>query len=252
MPSIKISFPGGSGHILDARLELPNDTPKAYAICCHCFTCSKDMLTTYRISKTMAEKGYATLRLDFTGLGGSEGEFSQTGFSSNIADVLAAINYLREHYQVPSLLIGHSLGGTAILEAAIHTDEIKAVATIASPSQPDHVLHHFGPALTLLEQGIASSIEVAGEYYDIEPEFLDDLRSYDMQERLARLDKPALIFNVVNDALVDEENALELNEWIKADSKIITLDNSDHLLSKKQDANFVVEKIVQWFEQLPN
>lgn len=252
MPSIKISFPGGSGHILDARLELPNNTPKAYAICCHCFTCSKDMLTTYRISKATAEKGYATLRLDFTGLGGSEGEFSQTGFSSNVADVLAAINYLREHYQAPSLLIGHSLGGTAILEAAIHTDEVKAVATIASPSQPDHVLHHFGPALTLLEQGIASSIEVAGEYYDIEPEFLDDLRSYDMQERLVKLDKPALIFNVVNDALVDEENALELNKWIKGDSKIIKLDNSDHLLSKKQDTHFVVEKIVQWFEQLPN
>ena len=250
MPSIKASFPGGSGYTLDARLEMPDDKPRAYVICCHCFTCNKDTLTTYRISKAMAEKGYATLRFDFTGLGGSEGEFSQTGFSSNIADVLAAIEYLRTHHQAPSLLIGHSLGGTAILEAAMQTDEVKAVATIASPSQPDHVLHHFGPALTMLEQGIASSIEVAGQYYDIEPEFIDDLRSYNMQERLNKMEKPALIFNIVNDVLVGEKNAAELNAWIKGGSKIITLDNSDHLLSKKQDTDLVVNTITEWFENI--
>ncbi len=250
MPSIKTSFPGGSGHKLDARLEMPAGTVKAYTICCHCFTCSKDTLTTYRISKAMAEKGYATLRFDFTGLGGSEGEFSQTGFSSNIADVLAAIDYLREHHQPPTLLLGHSLGGTAILEAAMQTDEVKAVATIASPSQPDHVLHHFGHALTLLEQGTPSGIEVAGEYYDIDPEFIDDLRSYDMQDRLSKLEKPTLIFNIVNDALVNETNATELDAWIKGDSKIITLENSDHLLSKKQDSDLVTQNIVDWFEKL--
>ena len=254
MPSIKASFPGGSGHRLDARLEMPSQdnwgTPKAFAICCHCFTCSKDTLTTYRISKALAEKGYATLRFDFTGLGSSEGVFSQTGFSSNVADVLAAIDYLREHHQAPSLLLGHSLGGTAILEAAIQTDEVKAVATIASPSQPDHVLHHFGHALTLLEQGIPSSIEVASEYYDIEPEFIEDLRRYDMQQRLADLHKPALIFNIINDALVSETNAEELDAWIKGDSEVITLENSNHLLSKKQDTDLVADRITEWFEHL--
>ncbi|MDH5388341.1 MAG: alpha/beta fold hydrolase [Gammaproteobacteria bacterium] len=249
MPSIKLTFPGHT-HPLAARLEMPEGTPKAFAICCHCFTCSKDTLTTYRISKNMAKQGYATLRFDFTGLGGSEGEFSQTCFSTNVADVLAAIEYLRTHYQAPELLIGHSLGGTAALEAAIQTEEVKAIATIASPSQPDHVLHHFGHALTLLEQGIASSIEVAGEHYEIEPEFIADLRSYDMQQRLAELSKPVLIFSVNNDALVSEKNADELNDWIKGDSQIITLENSDHLLSKKQDTDFVAEEIDRWFSSL--
>ena len=253
MPSIKVKFSNKNNHMLDGRLEMPESAPKAYAICCHCFTCSKDTLTTYRISKAMAEKGYATLRFDFTGLGGSKGVFSQTGFSSNVTDVLAAIKYLRTHYQAPALLIGHSLGGTAILEAAtqidkINSDEIQAVVTIASPSQPAHVLHHFGEALPLLEQGIASSISVAGQHYDIEPEFVKDLRSYDMQQVLNDLHKPALIFNIVNDALVSEQNAIELNEWIKGDSKIITLENSDHLLSNKSDTNFVTNEIDQWFK----
>ena len=237
--------------MLDGRLEMPDIPVKAYAICCHCFTCSKDTLTSYRISKAMAKKGYATLRFDFTGLGGSEGEFSQTSFSSNVADVLAAIEYLRDHYQTPALLIGHSLGGTAALEAAMQLDaaiakDIRAVVTIASPSQPDHVLHHFGHALTLLEQGIVSSIEVAGEHYEIEPEFVEDLRSYNMRQRLASLNKPALIFNIANDALVDEKNAAELNEWIMGDSKIITLENSDHLLSNKHDTEFVTQEIERW------
>ena len=252
MPSIKVTFLGGSGHILDGRLEMPDTPIKAYAICSHCFTCSKDTLTTYRISKAMAKKGYATLRFDFTGLGNSQGMFSKTTFSSDVADVLSAIEYLRDHHQMPALLIGHSLGGTAALEAAMQLDasiakDIRAVVTIASPSQPAHVLHHFGHALTLLEQGIASSIEVAGEHYEIEPEFVEDLRSYDMRQRLANLSKPALIFNIANDALVGEKNAIELNEWIKGDSKIITLENSDHLLSKKEDTEFVTHEIDNWF-----
>lgn len=233
--------------MLDGRLEMPDIPVKAYAICCHCFTCSKDTLTTYRVSKAMAKKGYATLRFDFTGLGGSDGLFSKTGFSSNVADILAAVNYMRSHYQAPALFIGHSLGGTAALEAAMKVDEVQAVATIASPSQPDHVLHHFGEALTLLEQGITSSIDVAGEHFEIEPEFVADLRSYDMQQRLAELDKPVLIFCVNNDALVSEKNADELNDWVKGESQIITLENSDHLLSKKQDTEFVAQTIDDWF-----
>jgi len=236
--------------MLDGRLEMPDVPVKAYAICCHCFTCSKDTLTSYRISKAMSKKGYATLRFDFTGLGGSDGEFSKTGFSSNVADVLAAIDYLRSHYQAPALLIGHSLGGTAALEAAMHVDEVQAVVTIASPSQPDHVLHHFGEALSLLEQGITSSIDVAGEHFEIEPEFVSDLRSYNMQQRLAEFTKPVLIFNIANDVLVSEKNSDELHAWVKGESEIITLNNSDHLLSKKQDTDLVSNNIVEWFETL--
>jgi putative redox protein len=198
----------------------------------------------------LAELGIAVLRFDFTGLGNSKGDFAQTNFTTDVADVHAAVDYLRDNHEAPVLLIGHSLGGTAMLEAAMHIENIKAVITIASPSQPDHVLHHFGHALTMLEQGIASSIEVAGRHYDIEPQFIEDLRQYDMQQRLASLHKPVLIFRIVNDALVDSENADEISAWVGGPSRIVTLDKADHLLSNKDDAAFVANEIATWFDSL--
>lgn len=246
--TIKTSFSGGSGYLLDARLELPQGRPKAWAIFCHCFTCTKDTITTFRISRAMAQRGYAVLRFDFTGLGNSKGSFSQSNFTSNVADVLAAIDFLREFHEAPALLMGHSLGGTAVVEAAMQAEEVKAVVTVASPSQPDHVLHHFGHALTMLEQGIPSSIDVAGEHYDIEPQFIEDLHQYRMDQRFAKMTKPVLIFNIVDDALVNENNALELQQWIQGDTKIITLKDSDHLLSDKRDTEWVTDKIVEWYE----
>lgn len=248
--TIKAEFLGGNGYMLDARLELPVDTPSAFAIASHCFTCTKDTITVFRISRMLAERGIAVLRFDFTGLGNSKGDFAQTNFTTDVADVHAANIFLRENYAAPSLLIGHSLGGTAMLEAAMHIESVMAVATIASPSQPDHVLHHFGQALTMLEQGITSSIEVAGQHYDIEPLFIADLRQYDMQQRLASLQKPVLIFKVLNDALVDSENAEEIDAWTRGPSRIITLDKANHLLSNKDDTAFVADEIARWFENL--
>ena len=248
--TIKASFTGGSSYELDARLELPATTPKAFAIFCHCFTCTKDTITTFRISRALAQRGYAVLRFDFTGLGGSKGEFSKTNFSNNVSDVMAAIDFLRQHYKAPALLMGHSLGGTAVIEAAMHTDEVKAVVTVASPSQPDHVLHHFGHTLTLLEQGFPASIEVAGQHYAVEPQFIDDMKEYDMEQRLASMNKPVLIFNITGDALVNENNAEELQQWIQGNTTVITIENSDHLLSNKQDTEFVADKIEDWFENL--
>jgi putative redox protein len=137
-----------------------------------------------------------------------------------------------------------------MLEAATNLDSVRAVVTIASPSQPDHVLHHFGHALTMLEQGIAASIEVAGQHFDIEPQFIEDLRRYNMQQQLASLDKPVLIFKVLHDALVDGKNADEIAAWIKGPSRIVTLDKADHLLSNKDDAAFVANEIVKWYEAL--
>lgn len=246
--SLKARFIGGAGHALDARLESPVDSPLAYAVASHCFTCSKDTITVFRISRLLAMQGVAVLRFDFTGLGNSAGDFAQSNFTADVADVKAAVDYLREHYAAPSLLIGHSLGGTAMLEAAIDIESVKAIVTIASPSQPAHVLHHFGHALTLLEQGIAASIEVAGRHYDIEPQFVEDLRQYDMQQRLALLDKPVLIIKVLHDELVDGDNADAIKAWTKGPSRIITLDKADHLLSNKDDAAFVADQIVAWFE----
>jgi len=236
--------------MLDARLELPSGVPTAYAVASHCFTCTKDTITVFRISRMLAEHGIAVLRFDFTGLGNSKGDFAQTNFTTDVADVHAAAEYLRDNYEAPALLIGHSLGGTAVLEAAMHIHSVQAVVTIASPSQPDHVLHHFGHALTMLEQGIASSIEVAGQHYDIEPQFLEDLRRYNMQQRLTMLEKPVLIFKVLNDALVDSENADEISAWTAGPSRIVTLDKADHLLSNKEDARFVADEIARWFENL--
>lgn len=229
---------------------MPSETPAAFAVASHCFTCSKDTITVYRISRLLAEQGIAVLRFDFAGLGNSKGRFSQTNFSTNIEDVHAAVKYLTDNYEAPSLLIGHSLGGTAMLEAARHIESVDAVATIASPSQPDHVLHHFGHSLTMLEQGIAASIEVAGRHYDIEPQFLDDLRQYDMQQRLAALSKPVLVFKVVNDAMVDDDNADEIGAWTLGPARIITLDKADHLLSNRDDAAFVAEEIARWYFNL--
>ncbi len=246
--TLKVSFPGWNDYKLDARLVMPEGTPKAFAIFCHCFTCTKDTITTFRISRALAQRGYAVLRFDFSGLGASEGVFSQTNFSSNVNDVLAAIDYLRQHYEAPALLMGHSLGGTAVLEAAMQVDEVLALVTVASPSQPDHVLHHFGHTLTLLEQGLPASIDVAGQHYNIEPQFIEDLRKYDMSQRLADMNKPVLIFNVTDDALVDEDNAEELQQWIGGETKVISLENSNHLLSNKQDSEFVADEIVEWFE----
>ena len=229
---------------------MPAGAPKTFAVISHCFTCTKDTITVHRISRMLADHGIAVLRFDFTGLGNSEGDFALTNFTTDIADVYAAVDFLQDNYEAASLLIGHSLGGTTMLEAATHIDSIRAVATIASPSQPDHVLHHFGHALTMLEQGIASSIEVAGQHFDIQPQFLDDLRQYDMEQRLASLHKPVLIFRVLNDALVDYENADEINAWTGGPSRIITLDNADHLLSNRNDAAFVAEEIARWFRSI--
>ena len=248
--TIKTGFTGGSGYQLDARLELPSASPKAFAIASHCFTCTKDTITVFRISRMLAQLGIAVLRFDFTGLGGSQGDFAQTNFTTNVADVHTAVAWLSDNYEAPSLLIGHSLGGTAMLEAAMHIDSIRAVATIASPSQPDHVLHHFGHALTMLEQGIPASIEVAGRHYEIEPQFLDDLHRYDMRQRLASLHKPVLIFRVVHDTLVDSENADEIDAWTGGPSRIVTLDKADHLLSNREDTEYVANEISNWFENL--
>ena len=245
--SIKIQFRGGAGHMLDARLELPMDPPRAFAIFSHCFTCTKDTLAAFRVSRELASKGFGVLRFDFTGLGASEGEFAQTNFSSNIDDINAAIKYLAERYQAPSLLIGHSLGGTAMLAAASKADSVKAVVTIASPSQPDHVLHHFGEKLELLEQGIPVSIEVAGQQYRIDPQFLHDVRKHDMRLHLMFMDKPVLIFNVTHDALVPGNNANEIKEMVNGEAVIVNLEDADHVLSNKHDAEFVADMISNWY-----
>jgi putative redox protein len=252
--SIKCNFANSKGHILDARLDVPenfeDDDTFSYIIFCHCFTCSKETITTYRLSRLLAEHGYAVLRFDFTGLGNSEGDFASGNFSTAQDDLRCAVNFLVDNYRAPSFLMGHSLGGTTVLSVAQDYETVKAVTCVASPSEPDHVLHHFGHALPLLEQNIPASFEVAGQYFDIEPGFVEDVRNYDMQSRLAKLDKPVLVIHIENDALVDESNAREIQQWVKGEVDLVTVKNTDHLLSDRQSSEAVAKKIIDWLKNI--
>ena len=249
--SIKCNFKNSRGHTLDARLEIPADSETTeFIVFCHCFTCSKETITTFRLSRLLAENGYGVLRFDFTGLGNSEGDFSSSTFSTTQDDLNSAIEFLGENYHTPSFLMGHSLGGTTALSIAQQHHFVKGVVTVASPSEPDHVLHHFGHALTLLEQDIAASFEVAGQYFDIEPGFVADVRDIGMQSLLSKLDKPVLIFNIENDALVDESNAKEIQQWVKGDVTLIDVTGSDHLLSDRKVVAGVAEDIVEWVRRI--
>lgn len=252
--SIKCSFNNSRGHTLDARLDTPASTPiedlKTFIIFCHCFTCTKETITTFRLSRLLAGCGYGVLRFDFTGLGNSEGEFSATTFSTTQDDLRSAVTFLKESYRQPTFLIGHSLGGTTTLSVAQEYDFVNGVVTIASPSNPEHVLHHFGHTLTLLEQGIPASFEVAGQYYDIEPGFVEDVRNTDMESTLSQLEKPVLIFNIENDALVDESNGNEIQQWVKGDATLVDVTGSDHLLSNKEAVEIVAGDIIKWIGDL--
>jgi len=247
--SIKTTFTGSNDNLLDARLEMPGTTPKKYIIFSHCFTCTKDILTAYRSSRLLAQQGYAVLRFDFSGLGNSEGDFSDCNFSTTIEDIQGAIKFLSDEYETPDILIGHSLGGTSSLAAAIKSEEIKKVITIASPSQPAHVLHHFDHALTVLEQDSPSSFEVAGKFYDINPQFIKDVRQWDMQSELKDLNKPVLVFNVKNDALVSEQDASEIKQWVSGETHLVNLENTDHLLSDKEAHAYAISEVVRWLEK---
>jgi putative redox protein len=252
--TIKCDFKNSQGETLDARLDVPADIELSgitdFIIFCHCFTCSKETITTFRLSRLLAENGYGVLRFDFTGLGSSEGDFSSTTFSTTQDDLKNAINFLIDNYRAPSFLMGHSLGGTTVLSVAQDYDFIKGVVTVASPSDPEHVLHHFGQALTLLEQGISASFKVAGQYYDIRPEFIEDVRSVNTRAVLSRLKKPVLVFNIENDSMVGENNAREIQHWVKGEVELVTLKNTDHLLADRQTSAAVAQHIIAWLQKI--
>ena len=254
--TIKCTFKNSAGHNLDARLDLPanfeiaTNNVRAFIIFCHCFTCSKETITTYRLSRLLAEQGYGVLRFDFLGLSGSEGDFSDTTFSSTQDDLNSAINFLKENYRTPQFLMGHSLGGTTAISVAKDHYEIKAVVTIASPSEPRHVLHHFGNAVDLLEKNEAASFSVASRRYDIKPAFLHDVRTYDMQATLSKLEKPVLVINVENDTLVEASNAQDIQQWVKTETTLVTLKNTDHLLTNREATTEAAGVILDWIESL--
>lgn len=246
----RVSFPGTHGGALAARLDLPVGKPRGYALFAHCFTCSKDIAAARQIAGGLAALGLAVLRFDFTGLGHSEGEFANTTFASNIQDLVAAADWMRGEGMAPSLLIGHSLGGAAVLSAAADVPEAKGVATIGAPADPGHVVNNFSASLDAIERDGEADVSLAGRTFRIRKSFIDDLKTHDLEQRISNLKRDLLIFHAPLDATVGIENAGRIFEAAKHPKSFVSLDQADHLLSKTADARYVASVIAAWAGRL--
>jgi putative redox protein len=246
MPTERFQFTGEGGHQLSAALELPDGEPAAYALFAHCFTCGKDTLAAKRISVALAARGIAVLRFDFTGLGSSEGDFANSTFSSNVADLVRAADHLRTTHKAPSLLIGHSLGGAAILAAAGQIPEAKAVATIAAPSDPVHVTGLFKEHIDNIRAQGEVEVSLAGRPFRIKREFLDDVAEHELMKDITGLHKALLIMQSPVDDTVGIDNATKIFVTAKHPKSFVSLDHADHLLTKPADALYAADVIVAW------
>ncbi|MBH0131393.1 alpha/beta fold hydrolase [Salinibacterium sp. NK8237] len=243
---MKIEFPGSNDSMLAARLDLPDGTPSAYALFAHCFTCSKDSFAASRISKALVDYGIAVLRFDFTGLGGSDGDFSNTNFSSNIDDVVAATEYLGTNYRAPTILIGHSLGGAAVLAAAHRVPSTRAVVTLGSPSDPAHISNLFSHASAEIVAEGEAMVQLGGREFRIRKQLLDDIAAQPQSARLRDLDAALLVMHSPIDQTVGVDNAREIFETAKHPKSFVALDGADHLLSNRDDAAFAASIIAAW------
>jgi putative redox protein len=249
MISQRADFPGAQGQMLAARLDAPNGEIRAYALFAHCFTCGKDIFAASRIAQALTEHGIAVLRFDFTGLGASEGEFANTNFSSNVADLVAATDHLRQRYRAPALLIGHSLGGAAVLAATEQVPEARAVVTIAAPSDPSHVIGLLGDRLPEIEAAGEAVVQLAGRPFRIKRQFLVDASEQKLDSKIGRLRKALLVMHSPLDTTVDIANAMHIFTQAKHPKSFISLDSADHLLSRKGDAVYIANVIAAWSER---
>ena len=249
MPTERFQFTGEGGHQLAAALDMPDGPVQAYALFAHCFTCGKDVLAAKRIATALTAKGIAVLRFDFTGLGSSEGEFANSTFSSNVADLVHAADHLRETRTAPAILIGHSLGGAAILAAAGQIPEAKAVVTIAAPSDPVHVTHLFKERLDDIRTHGTVQVQLAGRPFHIKREFLDDIAEHRLAAQIAELHKALLIMHSLTDDTVGIDNATKIFAAAKHPKSFVSLSGSDHLLSGKRDGAYVAGVIAAWAER---
>lgn len=246
MSTERFQFTGEGGHQLAAALELPDGEPAAFALFAHCFTCGKDTLAAKRISVALAAKGIAVLRFDFTGLGSSEGDFTNSTFSSNVADLVRAADHLRAIRKAPSILIGHSLGGAAILAAAGKIPEAKAVATIAAPSDPAHVTGLFKEHLDNIRTQGEVEVSLAGRPFRIKREFLDDIVEHQLMKDVTGLHKALLVMHSPVDDTVGIDNATKIFVAAKHPKSFVSLDHADHLLTKPADALYAADVIAAW------
>lgn len=244
--SEKLTFPGSTGAELAARLEVPSGPVRAYALFAHCFTCSKDVTAASRIAKALADHGIGVVRFDFTGLGSSDGDFAHTNFSSNVADLLAAAEFMRRELRAPALMIGHSLGGAATLVAAHDVPECQAVATIGAPHDPAHVKRLLVDDLDTIERDGTAQVSIAGRQFEIQKQFLDDLDAQNIDACIASLKRPLLIFHSPIDEVVGIDNARAIYEAARHPKSYVSLDMADHLLRKPADATYVAHVLTAW------
>jgi putative redox protein len=245
----RVEFQGSQGQTLAARLDRPATPPVAYALFAHCFTCGKDVHAAQRIAAGLAERGVAVLRFDFTGLGHSEGEFANTDFTSNVEDLIAAAAFLRQRYAGPQLLIGHSLGGAAVIAAAGRIEDARAVATIGAPADPEHVAHLFADARETIETQGTAQVEIAGRRFRIGRRFLQDIAAQTLHDDLGELRKALLVFHAPRDGIVGIDNATRIFTAAKHPKSFVSLDDADHLLSRRADASFVAQVLAAWADR---
>jgi uncharacterized OsmC-like protein/fermentation-respiration switch protein FrsA (DUF1100 family) len=243
---VRATFPGSSGGELAARLELPGGAVRAFALFAHCFTCTKDVLAARRIASGLAGAGVAVLRFDFTGLGSSQGDFANTDFSSNVEDLVRAADYLRSHYEAPVILIGHSLGGAAVLAAAERIPEAKAVVTIGAPADVGHVLRQLGGSLDRIRSEGEAEVRLAGRPFLIRRSFVEDAEMQRLEDKIRTLGKALLVLHAPRDEVVGIDNASRIFLAARHPKSFISLDDADHLLSRPQDASYAAGVIAAW------
>ncbi|MAZ72476.1 MAG: osmotically inducible protein C [Flavobacteriaceae bacterium] len=243
----KVNFQNQEDLMLAGRLELPADQqPHNFAIFAHCFTCTKNLLAVKNVSRALTAAGFGVLRFDFTGLGESEGDFENTNFSGNVEDLLAAAQFLEKEYKAPTLLIGHSLGGTAVIMAAAKLASVKALATINSPSDPEHVKHHIEQDIAKIEREGKAQVNLSGRPFTIKKHFLDDLKKQPIKDVVGNLKKALLILHSPQDAIVSVNNAEEIYTAAHHPKSFVSLDGADHLLSHKEDSIYTGNVIAGW------
>jgi len=246
MQSLKVTFDNHDGQTLSGILDLPAAAPVGYALFAHCFTCSKNLKAAGNIARAMSDAGIAVLRFDFTGLGQSEGAFADTNFSSNVEDLHAAVRYLAREHEAPAILVGHSLGGTAVLQAAAQIESAVAVATIGSPSEPSHVARMFSGSEDALREHGEAEINLGGRPFLMKQQFLDDLGKQDLRSSLGSMRKALLIMHAPLDDVVEIDNAAELFTAAKHPKSFVSLDNADHLLSQEADSKYAGQVLASW------
>jgi len=250
MATQKITFPNSTGEILAARLELPvSQHPHTYALFAHCFTCNKNLTAVKNIGRALNQAGIAVLRFDFTGLGESEGDFAETNFSSNISDLAAAARFLEQEYQAPELLIGHSLGGAAVIAVAGQLPSVKAVATIGAPADPAHVSHVFTENIDEIEKNGIAHVSIGGRGFTVKKQFLEDIRSSRQDQNLQNLHKALMVLHSPQDRTVNIEQAARIYQKAMHPKSFVSLDGADHLLSNKEDSFYVGEVIATWVKR---